>query len=69
MKVSTRLAGGFGLMVLLLAICAGVAINALNHTRDGMSDVVNVKMKKYQLILDMRGSVRDMAIADRKSVV
>ena len=52
-------------MVLLLALCAGVAINALNHARDGMSDVVDVKMKKYQLILDMRGSVRDMAIAVR----
>ncbi|WLS80733.1 methyl-accepting chemotaxis protein [Erwinia pyri] len=65
MKVSTRLAGGFGLMVLLLALCAGVAINSLNHAREDMNDVVNVKMKKYQLILDMRGSVRDLAIAVR----
>jgi len=52
-------------MVLLLTLCAGVAINALNTAREGMSDVVHVKMKKYQLILDMRGSVRDMAIAVR----
>ena len=52
-------------MVLLLTLCAGVAINALNHARNGMGDVVNINMKKYQLILDMRGSVRDMAIAVR----
>jgi methyl-accepting chemotaxis protein len=65
MKVSTRLAGGFGLMVVLLALCAGIAIKTLNHAREDMNDVVNVKMKKYQLILDMRGSVRDLAIAVR----
>ncbi|MFG6078578.1 methyl-accepting chemotaxis protein [Erwinia sp. OPT-41] len=65
MKVSTRIVGGFGLMVLLLVICAGVAINALNHARDDMGDVVNVKMKKFQLALDMRASVRDLSIAVR----
>ncbi|MEM6160952.1 methyl-accepting chemotaxis protein [Erwinia sp. P6884] len=65
MKISTRLAGGFGLMVLLLALCAGVAINALNHARDGMDDVVNLKMKKYQVALDMRSSVSSMTIAVR----
>ena len=52
-------------MVLLLAICAGVAINALNHARDGMDDVVNDKMQKYQLALDMRSSVSSMTIAVR----
>ncbi len=52
-------------MVLLLAICAGIAINALNHARDGMNDIANVKMKKYQLALDMRDSVRDISIAVR----
>ncbi|WP_434746096.1 methyl-accepting chemotaxis protein [Candidatus Pantoea rara] len=65
MKVSTRIAGGFGLIVLLLAVCAGVAINAMNHARDGMNDMLDVKMKKYQLALDMRGSVRDISIAVR----
>ena len=30
-----------------------------------MDDAVNVKMKKYQLVLDMRGSIRDMGIAVR----
>jgi len=52
-------------MVLLLAICTGVAINTLSHGRASMDDVVNVKMKRYKLALDMRGNVRDMAIAVR----
>ncbi|QDY44448.1 methyl-accepting chemotaxis protein [Candidatus Pantoea soli] len=65
MKVSVRLAIGFSLMVLLLAVCTGVAINALGNAREGMNDVVNVKMKKYKLALDMRGNVRDLAIAVR----
>jgi len=30
-----------------------------------MENAVNVKMKKYQIILDMRGALRDMAIAVR----
>ncbi|MDU6409383.1 MAG: methyl-accepting chemotaxis protein [Yersiniaceae bacterium] len=65
MKISTRLAAGYGLLTLLLVLCAGVAVNALNHAQDGMSDVVNVKMKKYKLALDMRDSVRDISIAVR----
>ncbi|MEI2264724.1 methyl-accepting chemotaxis protein [Erwinia sp. CGal63] len=65
MKVSVRLAIGFSLMVLLLSICTGVAINALGHAREGMNEVVNIKMKKYKLALDMRGNVRDLAIAVR----
>ena len=65
MKISTRLAAGFGLLVLLLVICTGVAVNALNHATTDMNDVVDIKMKKYKLALDMRGSVRDLAIAVR----
>ncbi len=38
MKVSTRLATGFGLLVLLLVICAGVALHALTDAQRGMND-------------------------------
>lgn len=38
---------------------------ALSKASDGMDDAVNVKMKKYQLVLDMRGGIRDMGIAVR----
>lgn len=65
MKISTRLSVGFGLLILLFILCSGIAVNALNNARDGMNDVVNVKMQRYQRVLDMRGAVRDMGIAVR----
>jgi len=65
MKISTRLTSGFGLLILLFIICTGIALNALSKASDGMDDAVNDKMKKYQLVLDMRGALRDMGIAVR----
>ncbi|PZD59136.1 chemotaxis protein, partial [Pantoea ananatis] len=65
MKISTRLATGFGLLILLSIICTSVSVNSLHHAKTGMDEVVNVKMRKYQLILDMRGELRDLAIAVR----
>lgn len=65
MKISTRLSIGFGVLILLFMICTCVTFYALSHARDNMNDVVNIKMRKYQLVLDMRGSVRDMAVAVR----
>ncbi|MEW5289852.1 methyl-accepting chemotaxis protein [Erwinia papayae] len=69
MKISTRLTAGFGLLILLFALCAGIALHALHQARDGMDDAVNVKMKRFTLVLDMRSSVRDMAIAVRNLVL
>ncbi|MEA5101486.1 methyl-accepting chemotaxis protein [Pantoea sp. S18] len=65
MKISTRLATGFGLLILLFVICTVISLMALGRASDGMDDAVNVKMKKYQLVLDMRGGIRDMGIAVR----
>lgn len=65
MKISTRLATGFSLMVFLLALCTGIAIKTLSHTHMSMDNVVNVKLKKYKLALEMHGYVREMAIAVR----
>lgn len=65
MKISTRLATGFGLLIFLFVLCTGIAFNALSNARAGMENAVSVKMKKSQLILDMRGGLRDMAIAVR----
>ncbi|MGK3142166.1 methyl-accepting chemotaxis protein [Pantoea sp. C2G6] len=65
MKISTRLSAGFGLLILLFILCSGIALHALNKARDGMNDVVNVKMQRYQQVLEMRGAIRDMGIAVR----
>jgi len=65
MKVSTRLTTGFGLLVLLLVICTGTALHALTEAQRGMNDAINNKMKRFAIVLDMRGDIRDMAIAVR----
>ena len=65
MKISTRLKIGFGLLILLFIICTGTAFHALTQARERMDDAVNHKMKRFTLVLDMRGSMRDMAIAVR----
>ncbi|WP_336767912.1 methyl-accepting chemotaxis protein [Pantoea endophytica] len=65
MKISTRLAAGFSLLIILFVLCTGIALNALWQARDGMEDTVNNKMKRFTLVQDMRGIARDMAIAVR----
>jgi methyl-accepting chemotaxis protein len=65
MKISTRLSAGFGLLILLFMLCTGIALQALWQAREGMDDTVDVKMKRFALVLDMRSGVRDMAIAVR----
>lgn len=65
MKISTRLIIGFGFLILLFALCVGISHHALSHAQKGMDNVATVKMKKYGLILDMRGNLRDMAVAVR----
>lgn len=65
MKISTRLALGFGILILLFILCTGIALNALWQARDGMNDTVNSKMARFALVLDMRSTVKDMAIAVR----
>ncbi|KKW49194.1 chemotaxis protein, partial [Pantoea ananatis] len=65
MKISTRLAAGFGLLIFLFIICTGIALNALHKARESMDDVVNIKMKKYSLAQDMLGELKDMAGAVR----
>ena len=65
MKISTRLAAGFGLLILLFIFCSGIGVHALYTARDRMEDTVNIKMKKYQLAQAMFTSVRDMGVAVR----
>ena len=65
MKISTRLSAGFGLLILLFILCTGIAVHALRQAREGMDDTVDVKMKRFALVVDMQSSVRDMAIAVR----
>ncbi|MCX8956128.1 methyl-accepting chemotaxis protein [Erwinia psidii] len=65
MKISTRLAIGFGMLIMLFIICTAVSLKAFSDARNGMDDALNVKMKKYQLVLNMRGGLRDMSVVVR----
>ncbi|MCW0351030.1 methyl-accepting chemotaxis protein [Pantoea ananatis] len=65
MKISTRLATGFGLIITLFILCTGIAEQAFHASRESMDETVNVKMKKYSLTQDMLGELRDMAVAVR----
>ncbi len=65
MKISTRLSAGFGLLILLFILCTAIAVHALWQAREGMNDTVDVKMKRFALVVDIRNGVRDMAIAAR----
>ncbi|WP_289368151.1 methyl-accepting chemotaxis protein [Pantoea stewartii] len=65
MKISTRLAAGFGLLIFLSVICTGTALHALIKARESMDDVVGYKMKKSHLATLMLSDLKDMAIAVR----
>ncbi|WP_405424290.1 methyl-accepting chemotaxis protein [Pantoea stewartii] len=65
MKIATRLAAGFSLLILLFVLCTGIALHALWQARDDMDNAVNNKMYRYNLIQDMRSAARDMSVAVR----
>lgn len=65
MKISTRLTIGSGLLIMLFIICTLVSLKSFSDARRGMEDALNVKMKKYQLVLNMRGGLRDMSVVVR----
>lgn len=65
MKIATRLAAGFCLLILLFVLCTGIALHALWQARDDMDNAVNNKMYRYNLIQDMRSAARDMSVAVR----
>ncbi|WP_211278741.1 MCP four helix bundle domain-containing protein, partial [Pantoea deleyi] len=65
MKISTHLSAGSGLLILLFVLCTGIAVHALRQATEGMNDTVDVKMKRFAVVVNMRNSMRDMAIAAR----
>jgi len=53
MKISTRLATGFGLIIVLFILCTGIAERAFHNSRASMMSIVDVRMKKYALAEEM----------------
>ncbi len=69
MKVSTRLALGFGLVLLLLAMVAAVGITRLNATDDALSDIVQNKWQKVVLLKTGLAAVNDIEQASNRLVL
>jgi len=65
MKISTRLAAGFGLLVILLLLCTGVALHALLQAREDMDNTVSKKIYRLNLVQEMRNNSRDLSVAVR----
>ena len=65
LKVSTRLFGGFGMLLALL--CAIAVLESYNTRilRDGMIDIVEVNNEQARLAAEMRAAVTDRAVAVR----
>jgi methyl-accepting chemotaxis protein len=69
LKVSTRLALGFGVVSLLLAIVVLLGIRSLANVKDNVDDMVGDKYPKVVLAYDLIGDLHDIAIAMRNVVV
>ncbi len=55
-------------MVCLSCFLSCAQLSPFTHCgrpREGMNDTVDVKMKRFALVVDIRNGVRDMAIAAR----
>jgi methyl-accepting chemotaxis protein len=69
LKVSTRLALGFGVVSLLLAAVVLLGIRSLANVKDNVDEMVGDKYPKVVLAYDLIGDQHDIAIAMRNIVV
>jgi methyl-accepting chemotaxis protein len=69
LKVSTRLALGFGVVSLLLAAVVLLGIRSLANVKDNVDEMVGDKYPKVVLSYDLIGDLHDVAIAMRNVVV
>lgn len=57
LKVRTRLAFGFGTILVFVAVITGVGLFGMMRENDALHEVVNVNVKKMALLEDMSSSV------------
>jgi methyl-accepting chemotaxis protein len=69
MKVSTRLAMGFGAVTLLLVIVAGLGIRSMAQIENRLEDIVHVNNAESNHVTSMRATVTDRMIALRNLVL
>ena len=69
MKVSTRLAFGFGIVFVLMAVLATLAIGRVQSIGSILATINDVNSVKQRYAINFRGSVHDRAIALRDVVL
>ncbi|KLV05566.1 chemotaxis protein [Photobacterium aquae] len=65
LKVKTRLAVGFGVLVSLMMLLTTLGIQKVNFVDHTLSEITDVNSVKQRYAIDYRGSVHDRAIAIR----
>jgi methyl-accepting chemotaxis protein len=64
-KIGTRLGAGFALLLILLAAVAMLGIQGLNRSNDALHHIVDVNLKKINLIDEMETSIHIVARVTR----
>jgi methyl-accepting chemotaxis protein len=61
LKIGTRLWGGFSLILMLLCLVAILGLHALNRSNEALHHIVDVNLKKIELIGEMESSIHIVA--------
>ncbi len=69
MKVGTRLAAGFGLVLVLLGIALALSINRMTVIQAKIDQIVNINNEKVMQVMALRATVLDRMIAIRNVVL
>lgn len=69
MKIGTRLGMGFGLIIILLTLVAGVGIRSMEKINTELDDIVNVNVYKLGLVSDMTNAVHIVSRVMRTMVL
>jgi len=69
LRIGTRLGIGFGIVLLLLAVVAGVGINGMSRTKLALDGVVNTNVYKLNLVQNMSESVHIVSRVIRTAVL
>ena len=69
MKVGTRLAAGFGLVLVLLGISLALSINRMSAIQTKIDEIVNFNNEKVMQVMALRATVLDRMIAVRNVVL
>ncbi|HWW68660.1 MAG TPA: methyl-accepting chemotaxis protein [Duganella sp.] len=65
LSVKTRMAGGFGILLVLLVIISILGVVSLNKLRSGLTEIVYVNSVQSTLAVELRLSLLDRALAVR----